>query len=117
MSEKETGRRDFLKVAAPAAFTILSPQLVRGTAANSAVRVGLIGCGRRGTTDASNIANHTDARITALADLFPDQIDKAKARFNTLAESKGYAGIERTFVGPHSCQQMVESKDVDAVVI
>ena len=117
MTENGKGRRDFLKAAAPAVFTILRPELVRGSAANSALRVGLIGCGRRGSTDATNIANHTDARITALADLFQDQIDKAKARFDKLAESKGYAGIERTFVGPKSVQQMVESKDVDAVVI
>ncbi len=117
MNEPGKTRRDLLKAAAPAAFTILRPELVRGSAANSAVRVGLIGCGRRGSTDATNIANATDARITALADLFPDQLAKAKARFNKLAETKNYSGIEHEFTGPHSCNQMLESKDVDAVVI
>src|SRR5215469_1175858 len=111
-------RRDFVKAAgAASAFTLLRWQAARGTAANSAVRVGLLGCGRRGTTDANNIAQHTDARIVALADLFQDQLDRAKQRFDKVAESKGYAGVAQTFVGPDSSQQLFESKEVDAVVI
>lgn len=114
----ETDRRGFLRAAgAVGAFTILKPHIVRGSAANSAVRVGLLGCGRRGSTDAGNIAQYTDARIVALADLFQDQIDRAKQRFDKLAESKGYAGVERTFVGPDSSHQLFESNEVDAVVI
>ena len=111
-------RRDFVKAAgAASAFTLLRWQLARGTSANSAVRVGLLGCGRRGTTDANNIAQHTDARIVALADLFQDQLDRAKQRFDKVAEPKGYAGVAQTFVGPDSSQQLFESKEVDAVVI
>jgi len=117
-SETATGRRGFLRAAgAVGAFTILKPHLVRGSAANSAVRVGLLGCGRRGSTDANNIAQNTEARIVALADLFDDQLAKAKQRFDKLAESKGYAGIVQTFRGPKACQQLMDSKDVDAVVI
>ncbi|HKE21988.1 MAG TPA: Gfo/Idh/MocA family oxidoreductase [Bryobacteraceae bacterium] len=113
-----TDRRDFLRAAgAVGAFTIMKPRLVRGSAANSAVRVGLLGCGRRGSTDAANIAEHTDARIVALADLFQDQMDRAKQRFDKVAESKGYAGVAQTFLGPNSAQQLFESKEVDAVVI
>jgi len=99
------------------AFTILKPRIVRGSAANSAVRVGLLGCGHRGSTDANNIAQYTDARIVALADLFQDQLDRAKQRFDKVAESKGYSGVASTFVGPNSSQQLFESKEVDAVVI
>jgi predicted dehydrogenase len=111
-------RREFLKAAGAAGvFSIVDSRLVRGSAANSAVRVGLLGCGRRGTTDASNIAQHTDARIVALADLFQDQIDRARQRFDKVAEAKGYAGVARTFVGPNSPQQLFKSDEVDAVVI
>jgi predicted dehydrogenase len=118
MTEQRSERRAFLKAAgAVGAFTILQPRLVRGTDANSAVQVGLLGCGRRGSTDANNIIQNTTARLTALADLFPDQLEKAKARFDKVAESKGYAGISQTFVGPHAARQMAESKDVDAVVV
>jgi hypothetical protein len=38
-------RRNFVKAAA--AFTIVSPQAVRGSQANSAMTLGLIGCGNR----------------------------------------------------------------------
>ena len=118
MSRTDPDRRTFLGTAATVgAFTILKPELVRASAANSAVRVGLLGCGHRGSTDANNIAQFTDARIVALADLFQDQLDRAKQRFDKLAESKGYAGIAQTFVGPKSSEQLFASKEVDAVVI
>jgi predicted dehydrogenase len=34
-----------------------------------------------------------------------------------MADSKGYAGVSQTFVGPESSEQLFNSKDVDAVVI
>ena len=46
-------RRKFLGSAAAAGLMIMKPELVRGTAANSAVRLGLLGCGGRGTADAT----------------------------------------------------------------
>ena len=48
----EITRRKFIAVAAGTASAMLiKPNLVRGTAANSAVRLGLLGCGGRGTED------------------------------------------------------------------
>jgi myo-inositol 2-dehydrogenase/D-chiro-inositol 1-dehydrogenase len=119
MKDNQTERREFLKTAgAVGAFTILSPRLVRGSEANSAVRVGLLGCGRRGVgAHANNITQYTTARMTALGDLFQDQIDAAKKRVDEAAEKNGKSGIEKTFVGPHACRQMAESKDIDAIVI
>jgi predicted dehydrogenase len=109
MMNENTGRRRFLQTAGiVGAFTILKPHLVRGSAANSAVRVGLLGCGNRGSTDANNIITNTDARLVALADLFQDQIDKAKQKFPSAA---------LTFVGPDASRQIVESKELDAVII
>ena len=54
-SRKQVGRRTFLGSAAAAGFMIINPRLVRGTDANSAVRVGLLGCGGRGREDAGNL--------------------------------------------------------------
>src|SRR5438067_3679812 len=116
----ELDRRKFIGVAAATAGAMLiKPGLVRGTAANSAVRVGLLGCGGRGTEDASNLVDTGNARVVALADMFQDQLDNAKKHFDDMQQGKGYAAIDSSqiFVGPKAYQQMAASKEVDAVVI
>src|SRR5213595_1745118 len=116
----EVDRRKFIEVAAVTAGAMLiKPSLVRGTAANSAVRVGLLGCGGRGTEDASNMVDTGGARVVALADMFQDQLDNAKKHFDEMQQGKGYAAIDASqiFVGPKAYQQMAASKEVDAVVI
>jgi myo-inositol 2-dehydrogenase/D-chiro-inositol 1-dehydrogenase len=51
---------------------------VRGTAANSAVSVGLIGCGNRGTFLGQLVTEHTQARLTALCDIYPESMARAR---------------------------------------
>ena len=118
MTKEDIGRRRFLHAASgAAAFTILKSQTVRGMQANSAVRVGLLGCGGRGTTHTETILKNTDARVTALADMFQDRLDNAKNQVNKLSAAKGHAGVEKTFVGPNAAHEIVNSNDVDAIVI
>src|ERR1700722_6154880 len=89
------GRRKFIgAAAATAGIMFIKPELVRGTAANSAVRVGLLGCGGRGTEDASNLIDTGNARVVALADMFRDQLDNAKKHFDDMQQGKGYAAID-----------------------
>jgi myo-inositol 2-dehydrogenase/D-chiro-inositol 1-dehydrogenase len=119
-SWEKINRRKFMGTAAGAAgFMIINPRLVRGTAANSDVRVGLLGCGGRGDADATDLAQTGAARVVALADLFEDQLQKAKKRFDDLAQSKGYAGVDASqmFLGPRAYEQIANSKEVDAIVI
>src|SRR5467141_4307180 len=113
-------RRKFLGVAAATAgIVFIKPELVRGTAANSAVRVGLLGCGGRGTEDATNMIDTGGARVVALADLFQDQLDKARETFNKMQQAKGYAALDgaQLFVGPDAFHQIAASKELDAIVI
>jgi predicted dehydrogenase len=118
MKSEDIGRRSFLTAATgAAAFTILKPQAVRGMQANSAVRVGLLGCGGRGTTHLETLLKNTDARITALADMFQDRLDKAKQKVDELSAAKSQPGVQKTFLGPDAYQQILESKEIDAVVI
>ncbi len=81
-SANKLDRREFIgAAAATAGIMFIKPSLVRGTAANSAVRVGLLGCGGRGTEDATNMIDTGGARVVALADMFQDQLDTARAAF------------------------------------
>ena len=87
-SSGKVDRRKFLGVAGVGTGVMfMKPQLVFGTEANSAVRVGLLGCGGRGTEDASNLVD-AGARVVALADLFQDQLDAARAHFDQLQPSR-----------------------------
>ncbi|HXH49215.1 MAG TPA: Gfo/Idh/MocA family oxidoreductase, partial [Terriglobia bacterium] len=119
-SGKKVGRREFMGTAAGAAgFMIMAPRLVRGTAANSALRVGLLGCGGRGAADARYLIETGKARLVALADVFQDQLDKTKTRFDKLQQEKGYAPIDSSlmFRGPNAFKEIANSKDVDVIVI
>src|SRR2546427_7517237 len=117
---KDVDRRTFLgTMAAAGAAMFIKPELVHGTRANSAVRVGLLGCGGRGTEDASNLVDTGGARVVALADLFPDQLDAARAHFDQVQQAKGFAALDpkQLFVGPRAYERLAASKEVDAIVI
>ena len=87
------------------AAAIVPLAAVRGSAANSAVTVGLIGCGGRGTFDAGLMANVNGARLVALADLFPDRIKTRTAA--KVGDAKAYS----------SGAELLEKSGVDAVII
>src|SRR6201987_6451913 len=119
-SAGEMDRRSFLgSAAATAGFMILPSSLVRGTQANATLRVGLLGCGGRGTEDATNMLDTGGARIVALADLFQDQLDAARSHFNQLLQAKNLPILDtaQLFVGPEAFQKIAASKDVDAIVV
>src|SRR5262249_57338851 len=108
--EGKLNRRQFLETttAATAGMMFLKPEIVRGSDANSAVRVGLLGCGGRGTEDATNLVDTGGARVVALADIFQDQLDKARAHFDELQKAKGFAALDSKpmFVGPRAYEQI-----------
>ncbi len=117
---KEFDRRNFLgSAAATAGLLLMKPELAHPTPGNSVVRVGLLGCGGRGTEDATNLVDTGQARVVALADMFQDQLDQARTEFDKMQSAKGDAAIDKAqlFLGPNAFQGIVNSKEVDAVVI
>ena len=115
-SSDKIDRRRFLELAATTAgVMIIKPKLAFGTAANSAVRVGLLGCGGRGTEDASSLVDTGGARVVALADLFQDQIDAARAHFDQVQQAKGYAALDASqlFLGPKRASCRLEGGGCD----
>lgn len=81
-------RRNFL--AAGSAFTVMAPHLVRGMQNNSALTVGLIGCGRRGTAISGIFARNEYAKVSALCDIYEDQLSQAAQKFSGAKHFKDY---------------------------
>ena len=117
---KPINRRKFItSTAALSAFTILKPSTVFGSQANSAIRIGIIGCGNRGTAVISSMVNNTSAQIVAMADLFDYQLEKAKPLFDKLNTDNGGVAIKESqmYKGPIAYMHLINDPDVDAVLI
>jgi myo-inositol 2-dehydrogenase / D-chiro-inositol 1-dehydrogenase len=113
-------RRNFLQSAAGVSgLMILKPKTAFGYAANSTVRWGLLGCGRRGTSVATSFAKNAGAHVVALADIFPDQLAKAKVHFDAVNASLGLPPIDPKlmFHGPDAYKALAASNAVDGVQI
>jgi predicted dehydrogenase len=85
-------RRSFVAGAAAMSFAIVKPQLIRGTVANSKVKLGLIGCGGRGTWIAGLFKEHGGYEIVAGADYFRDRVDKFGDKIGVDAKYR-YTGL------------------------
>ncbi|MES2890746.1 MAG: Gfo/Idh/MocA family oxidoreductase [Bacteroidota bacterium] len=113
-------RSTFIKnAAAVSAAIILKPGLVFGTRANTAIRVGIIGCGNRGTAVISSMSKFTNINIIAMADLFEDKLKAIAPKLNELNAAKGFPAIAaaNTFQGSKAYLKLLSLKDVDAVLI
>ncbi|OGD19455.1 MAG: hypothetical protein A2W03_07220 [Candidatus Aminicenantes bacterium RBG_16_63_16] len=109
-SERTLSRRDFIKGAGAAAvsLTVLPPGLVRGSQANSRIKLGIIGCGGRGTWIAKLFAEHGGYEITAGADYFAERAADLGAQLAVPGS--------RLFSGLSAYEQLLES-GVEAVAI
>src|SRR6266851_4403257 len=85
----QTTRRD-LVTAGASSLLLLKPQTVRGAQANSALSVGLIGCGRRGTYVSGLFTKNEFAKISALCDIYDDQLEAATKKFSGAKTFKNY---------------------------
>ncbi len=106
MDKKSIERRDFIKqattTAAAAALTASSYSKVLG--ANDRVRLAMIGPGARGQETLKYFLEAPNCELVAAADVYTRRLEEVK-KFNP--NVKGY--------GDH--RKMLESKDVDAVII
>lgn len=100
MTANRIARRAVLRGAALAPFAA-----VRGSAANSAVTVGLIGTGNRGPYVAGLMAKHTAAKVVALCDVVPEKMARAEKAIGIESPRK-YADLHQLL-----------ASDVDAVII
>ncbi len=99
-------RRTFLKAAS--GLLILKPATVFGYQANSALSIGIIGCGGRGNYVGGMFQEYVGARIAALHDPFEDRLDAIRKKLSLSSP--------RTFTGLEGYEDLVET-DIDAVVV
>ncbi len=101
-------RRRFLKQASAAGVLILKPETVFGSQANSAVEVGLVGCGGRGNWITPFFVEYTGARVVALADVIQSHLEKTRDKFKV--------DSGRAYYGPDAYKELAHSK-LDAVIL
>ncbi len=113
-----TSRRNFLKAGALAAAAGSLPIARSAHAAGSDVlKVGLIGCGGRGTGAAMNaLSADPNTKVTALADAFEDRVQSSRTALSRREPDRVDVPDERCFVGFDAYQQVIDS-DVDVVLL
>ncbi|MFB3905193.1 MAG: Gfo/Idh/MocA family protein [Acidobacteriota bacterium] len=114
---QEMSRRGFCasSLAAASGVLLVTPQTAFGTAANSMLRLGIIGCGNRGSHVAQAFVENTNTAVVALADLFQDRLDQGTKRFGELQAAKGSPQI-KLFKGADSHRQLLAG-DIDMVIV
>lgn len=118
-----TSRRDFIRrsslLVAGGAMAANTLNLAKTAHAfgSDTIRVGLIGCGGRGTGAAIQALNTAGStRLVALADVFEDRIQAAYRACNGQHKEKVEVPKERMFLGFDSYKQLLQS-DVDIVIL
>jgi len=106
--KKTVDRRKFMAGAAALSFSVIKSELIGATAANSRIRLGLIGCGGRGNWITRLFNANGNYEIVAAADFFRDRVDAFGDRYNVPRD--------RRFTGLACHKRLLEAK-VDAVAI
>jgi myo-inositol 2-dehydrogenase/D-chiro-inositol 1-dehydrogenase len=99
-------RRTFLQAAG--GLLILKPETVFGSQANSAIEIGIIGCGGRGNFIGGFFVEYTGARVAALHDPFQDRLEATQQKLRA-SGARLYRGLE-------GYRELVQSR-LDAVAV
>jgi myo-inositol 2-dehydrogenase / D-chiro-inositol 1-dehydrogenase len=120
-SENTTTRREFLKASALVGGALAAPAILPGNIFakpnSDTLRIGLIGCGGRGSQAASQ-ALHADDNVvlTALGDVFDEQLQKSLHGLEAGNPNKVKVPPEKRFVGLDAYQKVIDS-GVDVVLL
>jgi len=121
---KQSSRRSFLAKgtaaslgAAAAITTIPQPSFGFHNSVDDSIKVGLVGCGGRGTGAIMNILE-ADSRtqITALADAFRDRVDITVESVKTAKPDRFKVKEDTIFTGV-DCHEKIVQSDIDIVLL
>jgi len=118
--QKGMSRRTFGKMSAAAGFAAVSGNAFAAKTNSDTLRVGLIGCGGRGTGAAENMLEGNDnVLLVAMADVFEDRLRSSLSRLsrnkNKDVASKVAVDDGHKFIGFDAYKKLLET-DVDVVI-
>lgn len=111
-------RRNFNKAAAVAGVGLAFPVPGVFAAGSDTVRVAVVGCGERGTTDAVYcLKSAPGVELVAIADLFQDKVDAALAKLRAEVPGQVKVPPERIFLGFDAYRKVLALDDVQLVLL
>ncbi|MDQ6707702.1 MAG: Gfo/Idh/MocA family oxidoreductase [Acidobacteriota bacterium] len=113
-SDQISNRRDFMKTGA---LITGFPTLMTGATTGNAIKVGLVGCGGRGTGAASQALKADDySELTAMADIYQERIDASLAALQRTVGPKLKVEKSDQFTGLDAYQKLIDT-GVDVVLL
>ena len=116
-SRPAVSRREFVKTTAIAGAASMIAPSIAFAQNDRPLRVGLIGCGGRGTGAAHNALEASEqTQIVALADLFQDHLNNSR---NSLVKKgpRGTIEDDACYVGFDAYQQLLNRGDIDIAIL
>src|SRR5690349_11262264 len=118
-SRVRLSRRDFVAASATAgaATALMATTNFAYARADSKIRVGLIGCGGRGSGAANDCASSSDnVELYAMGDAFKDRLDSSRKNLSQALAAKMNVADERCFTGLDAYKGVLAS-GVDMVIL
>jgi predicted dehydrogenase len=115
-------RRDFIKTSAAVVGTTLAANLISIPGAYAAgsdeIRIGLVGCGGRGTGAVENAFNSAQGvKLVAMGDVFKDRLDESRAQLMKKNADKMAVKEEHCFTGFDAYEKVINTKEVNYIIL
>jgi predicted dehydrogenase len=120
-SVARSNRREFLKRSSAAAGVAVAGAIPLARSVHAAgsdvIKIGLIGCGGRGSGAAANAMNAgPDVRLVAMGDIFEDRLTGARERLKKAKPDQVQVDDKQCFVGWDAYKKVLET-DIQVVLI
>jgi predicted dehydrogenase len=116
MLGKSLSRRDFLVSSSAVTASLFLPGFVHAQGSES-LKVGVIGCGGRGTGAANDAARaYPGAVIWAMGDVFPERLEGSRKQLSERLKEQYNVSDDRAFSGFDAYQKVIDS-GVDVVIL
>jgi predicted dehydrogenase len=118
----KNSRRDFLKNSAAIVGSTLAANVISIPGAYAAgsdeIRIGLIGCGGRGTGAVENaFGSAQGVKLVAMGDAFKDRLDESRANLMKKNADKMAVKDDHCFTGLDAYQKVITNPDVNYIIL